>query len=301
MSVIEVKNTDHFFTKGFSHKTCEDFAYSGSFEIKGEQVHYAVLSDGCSSSKNTDIGSRILCMSFVNCLYDLLKSLHVNEIDLFDKHCEWHLRDLINSKSIEIVRGLRLNSECLDATLLAVFDYNNISHIIVFGDGIVIMQDFHNLGLDVRNYIYESGAPFYLTYFLDSDRLDCYKNQFGSYSLKEELTNCINEDENKFEYIRSSEYPSMRSPTTSIRYDHRNREIQIILTSDGMLTFQNEEVISFEEITKDLVSYKNFQGQFVSRRMNALLKKYSKQSIDHFDDISCVSFVSTLKEIEDED
>ena len=41
-------NTDEYFKKGKGHAVCEDFACNG----KIQEWHYAIISDGCSSSKN---------------------------------------------------------------------------------------------------------------------------------------------------------------------------------------------------------------------------------------------------------
>ncbi len=47
--------TNSFYQIGKEHKVCEDYASCGI-----EPFPYAILSDGCSTGKNTDIGSRIL-------------------------------------------------------------------------------------------------------------------------------------------------------------------------------------------------------------------------------------------------
>jgi len=45
---------DHHFCIGKTHKVCEDYATSG---ITEDGVTYAIASDGCSSSKDTDFGA----------------------------------------------------------------------------------------------------------------------------------------------------------------------------------------------------------------------------------------------------
>ena len=47
---------DHLLKKGKTHKICEDYIISGY-----NPAPYIILSDGCSSSKNTDVGARVLC------------------------------------------------------------------------------------------------------------------------------------------------------------------------------------------------------------------------------------------------
>ena len=56
-------NVDHYMTIGSSHQVCEDYIISGT-----EPFPYIILSDGCSSSKDTDIGARILAQCAKNYL-----------------------------------------------------------------------------------------------------------------------------------------------------------------------------------------------------------------------------------------
>ena len=54
--------TDHLFWAGDSHKVNQDYCLSGS----KSGLHYAIVSDGCSSSPDTDFGSRILAKAAEN-------------------------------------------------------------------------------------------------------------------------------------------------------------------------------------------------------------------------------------------
>ncbi len=49
-------NIDTFLKIGDQHKICEDYIIQGT-----DQVPLLILSDGCSSSDNTEMGARILC------------------------------------------------------------------------------------------------------------------------------------------------------------------------------------------------------------------------------------------------
>ena len=52
-------NADHYYTIGNSHSVCQDYAISGLVENGA----YAILSDGCSSSPDVDVGARMLSLS----------------------------------------------------------------------------------------------------------------------------------------------------------------------------------------------------------------------------------------------
>ena len=49
-------NTDCYYEIGHSHIFCEDYALAGIVN----NIGYAIVSDGCSSSDNVDVGARVL-------------------------------------------------------------------------------------------------------------------------------------------------------------------------------------------------------------------------------------------------
>ena len=55
--------TDAFFSIGKTHMVCQDYARSGTTRAGHP---YAIVCDGCSSSPDTDLGSRFLAMSFAS-------------------------------------------------------------------------------------------------------------------------------------------------------------------------------------------------------------------------------------------
>ena len=65
---------DSAFQIGKTHDVCEDFALTGTFEDEKNTARYVIVSDGCSSSQNTDLGSRLLSFSIAN----ELKKIHEN-------------------------------------------------------------------------------------------------------------------------------------------------------------------------------------------------------------------------------
>jgi hypothetical protein len=63
-------NTDFYLERGKDHAICEDFAAAGLVDGSG----FAMVSDGCSSSKEVDFGSRILVHAARDNLLPLLAS-----------------------------------------------------------------------------------------------------------------------------------------------------------------------------------------------------------------------------------
>lgn len=110
----------------FPNKLCQDYAIADK--------DYAIVSDGCSNAKHSDVGARILA-------------------HLAEKHIE-HFEDddfirLIIGQAIGILKDLSLPIEALFATLLVLKG----EKYKVFGDGVVL--SLHEFGYSAK--IFTSG------------------------------------------------------------------------------------------------------------------------------------------------
>src|SRR3989344_1803041 len=67
-------STDHYFHIGSAHyrngKPCQDYALSGVYG----PVACAVVSDGCSTGRHTDVGARVLTLSTLQAIRDHTKA-----------------------------------------------------------------------------------------------------------------------------------------------------------------------------------------------------------------------------------
>ena len=97
-------------------KVCQDYSICGDAPFP-----FLILSDGCSSSKDTDIGSRILT--------HVAKSLILTLSDYYN------FGNVVISESEVLTKKLCLSSSCLDSTLIVAFITNDICHIVMHGDG----------------------------------------------------------------------------------------------------------------------------------------------------------------------
>ncbi len=75
-------HTDHHFIIGHGHladgKPCQDYTLSG---LVGGGA-YAVVSDGCSSAGQTDIGSRIIAITTGNAIIEAIEQTLVSRDDV---------------------------------------------------------------------------------------------------------------------------------------------------------------------------------------------------------------------------
>ena len=257
--------TDSFFSIGKSHSVCEDYAFHGDNCI--------IVSDGCSSSKHTDIGSRLLCIT----AHRILKSFKNEPLSYFE------FGNKVVTCVSEQLRLLDLPINVIDATLLVSFVVNDKVYTYIYGDG--YYQIKYTTGkIQFGTLNYNGNAPYYLSYWLDSQRHSNYLKKFGK--TVEAITGIQigNETELKSTDIEITVTNNILPiPVDEIEY--------VLLMSDGVESFQHYDEsppipIVNTDILNELSSFKNIKGQFVTRRTKAALKKFKKNGIDHYDDLS---------------
>lgn len=263
-------NTDSIFIQGSTHKICDDFSICGlkSYNIDNDAA-WAILSDGCSGSLFTDTGSRIIAISAKN----RLKYYLPEELSFRTK--------LISA--INIIRSdLELNKECLDATLLFVQAIRNEYEVRVYGDG-AILKLRHDGNIELTIIEYPSGAPLYLNYYLDDNRFEAYKSQYG---LQRKI----------FKYILDKDSENL---TVTLDYDGlpyieegiSDTYKAIMVASDGLTSFakfnnKQAEYMDPVFIARQLMDFKSIKGKFIERRVNGFKDYCEKNNIKHTDDFS---------------
>src|SRR4030042_761976 len=145
-------------------KNCQDFALCGL-----EPFPYVIVCDGCSSSRNTDLGARILSFASKK-MIDFLK-IYPDE-DLSKVYQGFG--NIVSTVSESTIKMLNLDTTCLDSTLIIAFEWNKKAYVFMYGDGCVF--SLHKNGkrnIEVISYV--GSAPYYLSYLVDKDRLRSYK------------------------------------------------------------------------------------------------------------------------------
>lgn len=242
-------NSDCFFTIGRSHTICQDYA------IKIEEASACILADGCSSSKNTDVGSRIL-------LHTLKQQIHLfNPLNI-----ETFLYNTLQ-KSREIASTMGLENECLNCTLILTLVHKGIIYVISIGDGLISVV-FKDGSSGVISHHYENNTPFYLNYF---DYCDISSHP----SLKVDYDGLVYE-----------------KPFNSINiYTFLEKDVLCVNTlSDGIFSFiDSKGLIDSSIIMKEILAVKNYSGSFIERRIKRMLKNFNKEGIINEDDLSITS------------
>lgn len=258
-------NIDSFLRIGDSHKVCEDYVVQGT-----KPNPFLIVSDGCSSSNNTEMGARILChlaKQYIKYRGDDLYNLDYNKMG------NW----VIHNAELT-ARQLGLKISCLDATLIVSYELDGVVYVYMYGDGVIVTKDV-NGGIQVDFVEFTNNAPYYLTYLIDEFRDEIYHANQNSKSL-----NIINPDATtSFDEI-AYDAPVVLKYSTSA-YPN------IFICSDGIQSFikkdpSQRDIIPVQEIVPDMMAFKNVKGEFLKRRLKRALKTIEANGVVHYDDLS---------------
>ena len=266
--------TDSAFIMGSTHKVCQDYAKHNN------DLNTVIISDGCSSSPDTDVGSRILT-------------------SIFERHLNWYMKNskeslqadksLFNeviNQSTRIIELLGYSKLSLDATLLAAYPENGCIKVLTWGDGCVVARVRDTKELVVTDLEYADGYPYYLNYVFDSERQKAFLDQkHGELKTTISIINPNNISATTFAVAQPFSFYAFETS----KYD------LVAIMSDGIRDFNkaiitettksNIKVNNLEMINK-LFDFKSFNGLFVQRRLNKFIKDLNKENVFNFDDFS---------------
>jgi len=259
---------DAYFAIGQSHLVCEDYARAG---LAKSGAGFAVVSDGCSSSTDTDVGARLIALATES-------SIHGAGLPLTHKDLE-----AVAGQAREGIRGLDMGSSCLDATLLAAHASSGTVNIVVVGDGAVVGR---RQGGELE--VWESdfgGMPAYLSYLLEPAQLEGYLGEGLArrkvvHSLAGEQISVDERD------ISPSSFAWWLTLDAAI-YD------LILLFSDGVSSFCTRSIrgeslaVPLEAVVAEVASLKTTTGRFLTRRCRRFLGRFcTANNWHHADDFS---------------
>lgn len=254
-----IANSDCYFFIGKSHDICQDYAYAG---LNANNNHVAIVADGCSSSPDTDFGSRLLTRASILCGE---KSDHFNFDDLLAK-------TIIKATS----ENTWLDSYCYDSTLLYCELIDNVVHVVIAGDGLLFVRERETQNFHTYKFTYSSGAPYYLNYLMDKERNKQYLERFSS--------------------IVEIEYNGENIENKDIRpyYCFDANKFDLIgVSTDGIFSFDRP----YQDILSEITAFKNYTGYFVKRRIKKFFNNCHETKQLPFDDFS-VSMIYLKEENE---
>ena len=264
-------NADKTFWIGKDHNICEDFALA---EVK-DNFAYAIVSDGCSASPDVDFGARLLtiCAKENICRWDLLRG-DATRLGWKTIHDAKEITD----------RFSLLHPQCLDATLLVTWVQDKKLTAYLYGDGLLVIRKKSGQ-INTFHIHLTSGAPDYLSYSLDPQRMAAYnalKDNTKEITTTSGIEDClIKTDLKPFEpFVQIKDIPVEDGDIVAV-------------ISDGINSFRKSDYtpIPWRELIDEFTGFKNFEGDFVLRRVSAFKRKCLKEGITHSDDISVAAIL----------
>jgi len=264
-------NTDTAFTIGSSHEICQDYTFS---RAPGPEGTHMIICDGCSSSKMTDVGARLLALS----VDQLIDETGIGGI----------APATLKMLETKYAHEVKVHPYMFDSTLLiakypfdpnkAIIDRLKYVSVEMIGDGVLVTKRKSGI-IQAYNIVYPNGYPAYISYNLDKKRKDGY--------LKLEPDGFVH----TYYDIREK-----KNETTILKKGISFKSIFLVedyewitLFSDGVHSFVNTktgEPISFIEVITELTNFKLFTGRFIQRRLNRFIKDCKILDWKYYDDLS---------------
>jgi hypothetical protein len=252
---------DFFFRMGSTHQICQDYATAG--EANG--LIYAALSDGCSSSPDTDFGARFMVRAFIENIDPIPNELKIART------------------AARMAAGTGLSPRCLDATLLMAIANESTIEVFRAGDG-VIAQRYRNGNWAYNSIAFENNAPRYLSYLLSQ----AASEQHHALVSKVTVTRGLLIPGHPWR-LTSIDYPLDASAPVDGWSTDRGEVDLVLLFSDGVESFLDakHEEVPLTQILDEIIAFKNLSGQFLARRCARFLNKTcAERGWTHSDDFS---------------
>lgn len=268
---------DAYLKQGFTHEVCQDYI----LHDKHNDISAIILSDGCSSEMNTDIGSRLLAWNFRKTLFSISFDGIVNRNPYIDY---LPIAALSVKDTEDIVTSLQLNSGSVAATTIAMITNGTKTIVFKYGDGFIITKSKDGK-IKVEATSFPDETPLYPFYLANQRLYEQYLKivpykiitDYGITSESEWTDKTCDFDSNNVNIYNNEEYEF------------------IAIASDGLWSFVNRskgnEPIDISEYIFDMVDYKGFNGKFVQRRMNKFIHTMNEKGYQNYDDIS----IGTIK------
>jgi len=254
-------HSDSSYVMGMGHRVCQDYARAGRTPQEHPLV-YGIVSDGCSSSPDTDVGARLLALTAER----RLRIAFPGWVDNAFCHAESLAVLTMKDKDRSF---FDLPDEALDATLLFVAANSpDRARFACMGDGVIAAKDWDG-ALRIWDVEATDGYPRYPNYV----------NNDARRKSVEAGAPWIVHFPGGGEY-RTSRVVSFEQPVDGAQV--------VAIFSDGVRSFTDAErnPIPGAEIVAELMAFKGYQGAFVQRRLHAFLKAAAKRGWRHEDDLA---------------
>lgn len=273
--------TDNHFVIGANHVAagtpCQDYASSGV----ESGVAFAIVSDGCSTGKRTDVGSRLMVLTTQTAIIDYRPAAEL--VSALREPGEINLaqRLLLNG----IKQTLGLTRQDLLATCTFAYLTTEGGFIHIRGDGVVARM-YRDGRLILNRYDWALNLPFYPIY--NDEGLNVYiARQGGNIDapvLTEVTRTYIPSGGCTEETTLHTLADGIMGLTIPISENEVVNELAFVAVyTDGVTQVEGLE---WHEAARDLLAFKTLDGEFATRRMIRFLKNAQPLGKGPLDDLA---------------
>jgi hypothetical protein len=278
---------DAYYALGAGHVICQDFALAGR-SPRGEP--YAIVSDGCSSARHSELGARLLGAA-ARLELQRGEPLEVGRA----LRTAWHLG-----------RELGLPPSCLDATLLQATVRDGRVQCLLAGDGVLAGRRRDGT---VEAWAIEapSGAPPYPSYLHEPARLAAYlatgpERRIRHWRGRAPPADALGDERSWLERITPGPPVANLDPSAPVegylrRFDLAQDDFELVmLLSDGASSFgrvapddpsRRCDPVPLGAVLGQLLAVPSTRGEFVVRRCRRFLASFCREhGWQHHDDLA---------------
>lgn len=278
--------TDYYFHIGSAHytsgKPCQDYALSGVYG----PVACAVVSDGCSTGRHTDVGARVLTLSTLQAIRDHAKASG-GALDTAVVSIASRQQQILSTT--RIILGLERND------MLATCGYAYLTpaggFVHVQGDGAVALR-YRDRSMKMFRYEWDNNTPFYPSYG-DGDLERFAVAHGGDWNavrlhrttvVRNADGNCAEEDRKGFTLREGLE-----GVTLSISPQELEKLDFVAVFTDGITQIgkpNGGDALDWRVAVPEFTAFKTAAGEFAKRRMIRGIKSLTEAGKGPVDDIS---------------
>lgn len=273
-------HTDHYFHIGSAHygsgKPCQDYSLSGANEL----IACAIVSDGCSTGRHTDVGSRVLTLSTLQAIRDHAKAsggaLDTAIVSITSRQ-----------QQILSTARLMLGLERIDMLATCAYVYltgqGGFTH--VQGDGVVGFK-YRDGHIRMVRYEWAQNTPFYPSYgdgdldkFIGTHGGNLDALRLSGFSVIRNVDGIYTEENSKEFTLREG----LEGIVIHIPRDELEQIDFVTTFSDGVTQIDG---VDWKDAVSAFLSFKNTAGDFAKRRMIRGIKDMQQIGRGPIDDIS---------------
>jgi len=261
---------------------CQD--YADTLMTTERDKAFLVVSDGCSSGGQTDIGSRFIARKLLKQAKHQFDSQRKNFSGL-----GWY--DISGSD----LDSLALQANDLYATAFSCYADQNGLCIYLYGDGVAAFVETNGI-VRLEHLNWQKNMPFYPFYASKLGRVmglyDAFLEQHRGSEKPFSQTSVILKDGHIDSYNETKH--SLDQGMAGVRLERNFPELMetrlVALFSDGVNQISdnlNQSPLDWFNVVQECLAFKNTTGDFVKRRVRRAIQNWGTQNLYPQDDFSC--------------